>query len=382
MDPDPPGEPTEYVGSPTCLACHPGFGDSRHGHAQAMKRVEGVAPSYPDVNATVGVPTPPEGFSWFDLDFVIGGYTKGARFVDSEGFLLTDGTAGTESQYNLPSDETGIAGGFAPHLPDQTEPLEFEYDCFRCHATGAMTLAESGGRQQGNRPGILGTWAEEGVACEACHGPGNLHLPNPSASNIVVDTSAEACAECHSTPGDPLTIAAHDGYIAGNQQYAEVQASPHRDFACTLCHDPHESAIHDPQIGIRNDCTACHADVTMALHEGKVFQWGSYTEELTCQSCHMPPAAKYLASNELAIEQGPVAPIGDTRSHIMWINTSTNDPSEMFTEDGSEVIRDADGNAEVAVCFVCYRCHHGEGNAFRLPADGGCAIGPGIHERE
>jgi hypothetical protein len=374
-------ENAEYVGSNACLACHANFNEhhSLSGHNHALKLIEGTAPDYPDQADRAGVPEPPAGFEWFDIDFVIGGYLKGANFVDDEGFLLTDGTAGTESQYNLANPLAQLPAEFVEYLPDQATPHGYDYDCFRCHTTGPESVDTNGGRRQGNRPGIGGTWVQEGVQCEACHGPGSLHLPNPSAGNIQVFTSSTFCAKCHADPEGSLRIAAADEFILGNQQYAEVQASPHRDFACSLCHDPHASVHYEEDVAIRNDCQACHTDMNMAVHEGVVFEWGDYTETLTCRSCHMPPAARNASSASIPLERGGVARIGDTRSHIMYIETLTTDPLSMFTEDGTEVRRDAEGKAAVNSCYACQRCHHGLGNAFAFPESEGCGFGRDIH---
>lgn len=381
---DPAGclDDAHYVGSSTCLACHPNFSAAHRlsGHTHALKPVEGTSPGYPAEAERASVPEPPAGFEWFDIDFVIGGYLKAANFVDDEGFLLTDGTAGTETQYNLANPIAQVPAEFVEYLPEQTTPHGYDYDCFRCHTTGPESFATNGGRRQGNRPGIGGTWVEPGVQCEACHGPGSLHIPDPAVGNILVSTSADSCARCHADPADPLRIAAEDGFLLGNLQYAEVQASPHRDFACTLCHDPHASVHYDEENAIRNDCQDCHTDVNMAVHEGVVFQWGDYTEPMTCRSCHMPPAARNASSASIPLERGAVARIGDTRSHVMYIDAVSTDPESMFTEDGTELRRDAEGKAAIDSCYTCQRCHHGLGNAFAFPAGEGCGFGRGIHE--
>jgi predicted CXXCH cytochrome family protein len=302
--------------------------------------------------------------------------------VDLNGFVLVTGVTGSDVQYNLPVPHALLPGEFVPYLPDQMTALPFDYERFRRVTTGPRTLTESDGLREGNREGIEGTWAEDGVQCEACHGPGSAHVANPSAGLIDVGSSPELCAACHADPDNPLVIPAKDDFIAGAHQYAEVQASPHAGFACTTCHDPHASSTYDRDRGIRNDCMACHGDQSMALHEGLTFVWDDYTEEITCESCHMPFAAQTGAASRFIVAGETVARIGDTRSHIMTIDTDYDDPLEMFTADGSEVLRDEQGRASVTACFACVRCHHGLGNAFRFPPSQVCPSGEGIHEQQ
>jgi hypothetical protein len=381
VPPVPPGE-AEYIGARTCTACHPNLKAShdRHAHAQALKAVEGRSPIYPDVGVPVGVPVPPDGLEWFDVDFVVGGYSKGANFVASDGFVLTDGTSGFHSQYNLALRPARRPAEYVAYRPHQTAAMPFDFACFRCHTTGALSLDENDGRRQGNRPGVGGTWAEEGVQCEACHGPGSRHPLNPGGGTIDVAGASESCARCHVDPERPDVLTAADGLVSGFQQYTEVEASPHRGFACTVCHDPHASALYDRAAGLRNECMDCHPYRNMAMHEGKVFQWGDYTEPLGCESCHMSFAARSVASRELDLDRGLVIRIGDTHSHLMNINVGVDDPLDVFTPDGTEVLLDEKGQAALPSCYVCLRCHHGLGNAFALPpSEGSCRVGEGIH---
>lgn len=378
LPPPDPNAPVEYLGAATCRACHSNIGELHqlHGHAQALKLTNGASPTYPTVSRPVGVPMPPDGFAWSDVDYVIGGYTKAADFVDTQGYVLTDGWTGVASQYNLANASAGLPAGFVSYLPDVTSPAPYTYSCFRCHTTGPVAFEDNGGRRQGNRPGIGGTWAEDGVQCEACHGPGSRHLYDPPAGNIVIDATANACRDCHSNPDNPTVLAASGGFIVGNQQYAEVQASPHAEFACTICHDPHASAIHDRSNGIRNECRDCHVDRGLALHTDRVYVYGDYTERLRCESCHMPLASRNASSATIGSGDS-VGRVGDTRTHIMWVSVLPD--AALVTPDGTRVVTDTDGHAAVPIEYVCLRCHHGQGSAFALTREAARAIADGIH---
>ena len=128
---------------------------------------------------------------------------------------MTTGVDGANTQFNLDYPPNGTAAGFVSYLPDQTTPLPFDYEtCFRCHTTGPQRPnPPCNPLSQDGRPGILGTWAEDGVQCEACHGPGSNHAPHPTARNIYVDGTNSTCANCHLAGNDTSIIKANDGYI-------------------------------------------------------------------------------------------------------------------------------------------------------------------------
>ncbi len=379
-DPDGPGVPG-YIGSAACRACHPSFGDlhAAHGHSQALKVVDARAPVYSSGSILAGVPDPPPGYGWGDLSYVIGGYSKAANFVDRDGFLLTDGVGGPFVQYNLAHPPTDRPADFAP-LASAIAQTPYAYDCFHCHTTGAMTLEASGGRRQDGRPGVEGRWAEAGVQCEACHGPGSQHIVNPSAGNIVIDATATACDRCHRGDDASAAIRVTDGFIVGNQQSKELAASPHAGFSCTVCHNPHASALFDAENGIRNDCTDCHTMQNMGRHSGRIYVFGDYVEPLNCRSCHMPPAASNAVTGLIPVPADGEGRLGDTRSHLMSIDVVERDYRSMLTADGRRVAVDGEGKAAVTVDFVCQRCHHGQGNAFPLTLGGAASIADGMHE--
>ena len=374
-----------YVGSAACGACHPDVAATTvlHGHSQALKRIESQAPTYPDAGTRAGVPNPPDGFTWNNVAYVISGYLHGAFFVDQDGYLLTNGTAGTDTQWNLDYPANGTAAGFVAYKPDQAEPLAYDYEtCFRCHTTGPQAQSADNPQSQDGRPGILGTWAEMGVKCEACHGPGSNHVPNPAARDIFVSSDAAVCGQCHSDADEPDTLTAADGFVKANTQYTQLLASGgHSGFDCTICHNPHASTTYDADNGTRNECTACHGDVNLAFHDDTTFELGDHSEELSCTSCHMPLIA-LSTSSASAAEFGPDARVGDVRGHIFRINTETADAATgFFTADGTAVQLDDDGQAAVTVDFACLRCHNEAGGAFPLTLEGALLIAQEMHSK-
>ena len=156
----------EYIGSSTCAGCHQDTYDVfiNSGHAWILNPVvDGQAPDYPFTD----VPASPEGYTWDDILYVIGGYNWKARFVDQEGYIITNppgetGDAEYLNQYNLANPLLGKEAGWVTyHSGEEQVP----YDCGTCDTTG---YSERG--SQDELPGLVGAWAEPGVQCEACHG--------------------------------------------------------------------------------------------------------------------------------------------------------------------------------------------------------------------
>ncbi len=366
---DPTNGGAAYVTSAACDVCHFNIVQQYQlsGHNHILNPVISTPPAYPPRATRAGVPDPPPGFSFGDISFVIGGYIRKANFVDSQRFLLTDGTAGVNTQWDLAFPPNQASPQFAPFLPGQTTPLPYGFDCFRCHTTGPSPAGHQAGL-----PGIEGTFIQPNVQCEACHGPGSRHVPDPPR-NIYVNPTADFCGQCHSRQAAGPILAA-DGFILNEQQYPEFLASPHAALQCVTCHNPHASPNYDPANALVNDCQNCHSDQNMALHAGKVFTLGTYTETLTCHSCHMPFAT--VSATSTIISGGR---IGDMRTHIFRINPAPADFTTMFTNDGSAVRTDTTGQAALTLDFVCLRCHNGAGNVFALTVPQASNIAAGIH---
>lgn len=376
-----------YLGAQACAACHPDVATAHatHGHARILNRVQGDAPDYPPVGSRAVVPNPPSGFSWDDIAYVIGGYTKRALFINTDGYILTNDAEGVDTQWDLLIKAAGIAFDFVPYEDDGDfspgEMQPFNFSCFVCHTTGPLPQDPANPMFQESRPGFVGTWMEAGVQCEACHGPGSNHVPNPSARDLFVDTSARFCGECHNQPygSDPSVITADAGYIGYGEQYSELLASGgHAGFDCLTCHRVHDSTVFDRNEGIHRTCQSCHDDMNMALHEGAVFFRDDYSETLSCESCHMPFAVKNGSAASAAVV-GDLGRMGNGRSHVFRVNVNEVSFTNMFSDDMTSVRQDESGRAAVTLDFVCVRCHNGIGNAFAMTEASAKEIAFNVH---
>jgi hypothetical protein len=336
--PGPKGEvassAASYVGAEICSACHIDIYEMyvQSGHAWKLNPVvDGQAPDYPFTS----VPNPPDGYTWDDILYVIGGYNWKARFVNKEGYIITDapgstGNASYLNQYNLANQMLGKNADWVTYNSG-TENLP--YDCGACHTTGYNPSGN-----QDDLPGLIGTWAEPGIKCEACHGPGSLHASNPQGYSMQIDRDAEACGECH-IRGEIEAVDAKDGFIQHHEQYEELFQSKHITLDCVVCHDPHSGVVQLREAGeqtVRTRCENCHFEQAKFQNNVSHKALG-----LSCLECHMPRIT-------MSAWGVPEKFTGDIRTHIMAI-----DPLQIgqFSEDGATAL------SQIGLDFACRHCH-------------------------
>jgi tetratricopeptide (TPR) repeat protein len=201
--------------------------------------------------------------------------------------------------------------------------------CADCHSTNLKKNFDVATRTYHT------TWSEIDVSCEACHGPGSLHVqlakaPSPfwdrkrgyalahlkgqGTTFAATQGQIQACAPCHSrrrvvhgdyTAGcnyydyfsnELLTSTSYhaDGQILDEvYEYGSFVQSKmyHKGVKCTDCHDPHTARLKHEGNKV---CTSCHqhpaGKYDGAIHhrhaDGKA---GSL-----CVNCHMPETT-YMA---------------------------------------------------------------------------------------
>lgn len=336
---EPPIPTGDYVGSQACSFCHSDIHGTwfESGHKYKLNKVEGAAPEYPFSS----LPDTPAILSgWEDVTYVIGGFGWKARFIGTDGYIVT-GNPGDGVQYNLATQ------GWVEYHPGEQKP----YDCGRCHTTGWMSFDDNGGINQDDLPGLLGTWAEPGVACEACHGPASNHVAGPQKSNILKDDSAELCGQCHTRDAENRVLVSGN-FVRHHEQYDEFLGSPHAGIlTCNTCHDPHASTLYDGQAmgtGVTMHCTDCHA---ASSHQVSGAMGG-----LDCTECHMPMGAKSAVATGEGLHQK-----GDIHNHIWAIDTSGKTFDNYFSTDGSNtwITPDGEGKIELNLAWACMQCHNG-----------------------
>ena len=322
-----------FVGSAACGECHGDIYETfqRSGHPWKLTPVvDGEPPDYPFTE----IPAPPENYTWDEISYVIGGYNWKARFIDQDGYIITGEDENATTQYNFYNEEVDLGGDWVGyHAGEENLP----YTCGECHTTGYTPR----GNQDG-RPGLIGTWAEGGIQCEECHGPGSQHANHPLAYEMNIDRDAESCGACH-VRGPFEEVDASGGFIRHHEQYEELFQSKHIALDCVTCHDPHAGVVQLREAGqqtVRTTCENCHFEVAR-------YQNNEVHEDINveCIDCHMPRIVKSAVGD-------PEAFTGDIRSHIMAI-----DPYQVgqFTEDGTQAY------SQIALDFACRSCHRPDG---------------------
>ncbi|WP_166263548.1 tetratricopeptide repeat protein [Marinobacter caseinilyticus] len=185
------------------------------------------------------------------------------------------------------------------------------------------------------------TWSEMNVACEACHGPGRVHVsamddgdmglpfsgfelalsrtktkdwfpdpqtgsPTPGPSGGVSQPELETCAQCHSRratqfhgaqPEDGLfqhfmpALLDEGLYHADGQIDDEVfvfgsfvqSAMYHAGVTCSDCHNPHSLSLKAPGNAL---CGQCHLPTRFSVEKHHGHPEGSAGAQ--CVNCHMP----------------------------------------------------------------------------------------------
>jgi tetratricopeptide (TPR) repeat protein len=190
--------------------------------------------------------------------------------------------------------------------------------CADCHSTNLQKNYDVAKRQYHT------TWSEIDVSCEACHGPGSLHVELAQSNSLFWDrqrgyalarlkqpsnvAQIQACAPCHSrrriiAPGytagcnyydffsnEVLTPSAYyaDGQIMDEvYEYTSFLESKmyHKNIKCSDCHDPHSAKLKHQGNQV---CTSCHQHPA-GKYDGEIHHRHPVTSTgAQCVECHMP----------------------------------------------------------------------------------------------
>ena len=229
---NPPLKDSPYVGTRICGSCHEKIYTDylTSGHSQQFQLVTyDQAPKYYWENAIpFPIESPPRPLAWDDIYLVLGGHYGFGVFFDQSGNLIT----GPESFWNIQT------GSWATYDPGQTAP----YDCARCHTSGYDPKGT-----QVEFPSLQGSWEQDGVTCEGCHGPGWIHIKTRRPEDILVDTSEGFCLRCHGgNEGHPIP------------GFGDVDLGNSHGGSCSMCHNPHVSFKYEFELSIWRDCADCH----------------------------------------------------------------------------------------------------------------------------
>lgn len=170
----------------------------------------------------------------------------------------------------------------------------------------------------------------DGIDCERCHGPGEIHV-KLKKSGFIVDTSrfidysivnpakiptdlkTDVCARCHLQgtmvlqPGKsfydfkpgmnldsvmdifmPLFEGGKEDFIMASHYERMIQSTCYREsggqFTCTDCHNPHISVKETPQLRYNKVCMECHHE---AGHRCSLAGNDDHPDADNCVQCHI-----------------------------------------------------------------------------------------------
>lgn len=316
-----------YVGSAVCATCHSEI--SRSYAQTAMALTSGPAdavhargafhhdPSNVDYRVyeengrvffSYERPGEPTTHGRQGLDYYVGSGRRGRSYLFSiDGFVFQ-----APVSYYSQADRWDVSPDYGS---SREIPLNraIEPSCLYCHASRMRPVAGTENRYASP------AFAENGVGCERCHGPGGEHVAGRAAmvnpATLAPERRDSVCAQCHLTgeagierqgmrlddfrPGDLLSdyvsyfvYDTKDGHSLRATSHVQALAqsvcklrSGDR-MSCTTCHDPHANpAPRERAAYFRARCLACHEQQNPSESDRRHFAGGA-----DCVSCHMPKA--------------------------------------------------------------------------------------------
>ncbi len=346
----PQGIERNYVGRNTCVECHQEqaalFTGSHHDHAMDVANAETVLADFDHTLEHHGLRSKmfrdgdrfmvrtdgPDGeLGDFEVKYVFGVYPLQQYMVElPQSEPARSGSVGrlqvlreswdVENQqwfYLNPPDVDELLEGDDPlHWSGVTQ--RWNTACAKCHSTNLEKNYSLSSQS------FHSTFSEIDVSCEACHGPGSLHVQLANAKSVFWDRNygfglaklktashlpqVEMCGTCHSRRGE-----IQSGFVAGasfdehfscslltepiyhsdgqirleDYVYGSFKQSKmfHKGIRCTDCHDPHSTKVKFEGNSL---CTSCHQHPAGQYdspnhHHHAVGSSGSF-----CVECHMP----------------------------------------------------------------------------------------------
>lgn len=234
-----------------------------------------------------------------------------------------------------------------PDVPEKIEPTDdlhwtgiaqrWNTMCADCHSTDFQKNFQPPPADSDPAPAATGdipgayhsTFMEINVSCEACHGPGSVHVElaqqwfpgwnrqrGYGLANLkaTAENQIQACAPCHSrrnviSPGFRAGHNYYDHYsnqlLTENVYYPDGQVLDedyvhgsfiqskmyHKGIRCTDCHDPHTARLKHQGNEV---CTSCHQHPVAKYDTVAHHRHQPDTPGAQCVNCHMP-STTYMA---------------------------------------------------------------------------------------
>ncbi len=292
----------DFAGSAACAACHEETHSmwTRTLHARMMQDPK----KFPD--AILGDMTQSLPFKEEDIVYALGNHWTQRYMTEIEG-----------EYYVLPRMWSIQSREWLPYSIFSWKKKPWRVFCAGCHTTGYDYRT--------------GSFAEISIGCEACHGPGSLHVEDPSAPGAIVnpaklskERALMVCESCHVRgrpsaapeycfpldylPGDDLSAnytpldtaesenvarALHRIYDEWKEKISQPEGT-----SCELCQNfraPNQKTekTHDSSDEPTLICHTCHA---MAAKREK---HSHHPPEVECTDCHIPSFSKSSEAQDI-----------------------------------------------------------------------------------
>jgi hypothetical protein len=203
----------------------------------------------------------------------------------------------------------------------------YQNGCSGCHNTGTRINYDESTKTYNT------TWADLGVSCEACHGPGSIHVEadkDAKAETIINPAkipdprrAAMVCGACHTrgsccdgkygypkgyTPGGQLNfmfsekpkLHPAETSRANRQEYIDWKKSGHarEGVVCWHCHYTHQQGTsnkYQTRLPGSSLCRSCHQVGNVGVH-------GIHSVN-NCVGCHMPAIGKRATKGDVHSHQ-------------------------------------------------------------------------------
>jgi predicted CXXCH cytochrome family protein len=335
----------DYIGAGECADCHRGVArlhdESRH-VLTLQDDEEAILANFEQGEDARQVQFPgdstPRAFTADDVAYVVGTGRYVQRYlyeVDRNDFRV------------LPAEWDAVAGEWRPlNLAESWDDPAYDWDqsCAFCHVTG-MNMER-------------GRWEDDGVQCEACHGPGEEHAElagdagrRPSEEELAEVRAAinpgvdpQICGQCHSQGTNAEDLPFPVGYLPGS--------SLQEQFTLISLEDTDHWWVtgHARQMNMQYNewMNSAHSTSLTTLRE-------SDAAEDNCLSCHSADYA-YNARLAAAVEAGdregtaPTAPTLDSAQYGVTCSSCHNPHSEEGLE--ADLVQEANA--------LCISCHSNE----------------------
>ncbi|WP_412061004.1 tetratricopeptide repeat protein [Rubrivirga sp. IMCC45206] len=401
-----------YVGDATCATCHEELYASYQAHGMANSLYRLTPETAVEDFSGVAVRHPASGFVYVAR-------REGDRFVQEEYRETGEGTdhrlvremtyvvgSGSAARtylseengrlYELPltwytqADDGAGRWGLSPGYEDQNVRFDRTIPdrCMACHNGTSEPVPFADGKFAS---------LADGIGCEQCHGPGELHVEARTASEqapdsvdvtivnpkwLATDLRLDVCQQCHLNgevsvlregesaysyrPGRPLSAHRAVFALVGDdpnrvsvishadrlRESACFIASPAMD--CTTCHNPHEGfRDRGPEV-FNATCQTCHAPDALAAEMPTPDLQTQHLPEADCFACHMP---------EVSADDVPHASFTDHKIRVVGddqiVGTQTEGTLAPYFE------ADRDGGVEEGMAYVIYARQGGGAASFR-----------------